>query len=504
MNKRPSGWFGAPPANSRLARTAQVAAPLITATQMRSVLGWLGVIVVAMGMSGCAPFLPRAPHYTAPPLPVADSFSTGGADGANVTAAWRDYFADPRLRELITQALENNRDLRTAALRVEEIRAAYRIQRAALFPAAGIGANAILAGMPGNSSLTGKSSTLDYRQVGLNLAGWEIDFWGRLRNLKNAALENYLASEEAHRAATVILIAQVADAYLVLRELDERILLARQTIASREKSFHIFTRRFEVGSTSRLDLIQVETLLRQAQTLGTQLEQERAIQAHALTLLAGTPVDLAVTQERFSDQGMLRELRAGMPSDLLLRRPDIIAAEHQLRAAHANIGAARAAFFPRVTLTGSAGTTSVELDGLFSAPGLFSSGSGSWNFMPSISLPIFDGGRNRSNLNLAEVRRNIAVANYEKTVQAAFRDVSDAMSAQQWLTEQVRIQTATFAAQSERARLATLRYDNGAASFLEVLDAQREVLAGEQQLVQIRRALLSSRVRLYAALGGGA
>jgi multidrug efflux system outer membrane protein len=248
----------------------------------------------------------------------------------------------------------------------------------------------------------------------------------------------------------------------------------------------------------------VETLLRQAQALDAQLEQERAIQAHALTLLAGAPVDLTVTQERFGDQDMLRELHTGMPSDLLLRRPDIIAAEHQLRAAHANIGAARAAFFPRVTLIGSAGTTSVELSGLFSAPGLFSSGSGSWNFMPSISLPIFDGGRNRSNLNLAEVRRNIAVANYEKTVQAAFRDVSDAMSAQQGLTEQVRIQTATFAAQSERARLATLRYDNGAASFLEVLDAQREVLAGEQQLVQIRRALLSSRVRLYAALGGGA
>jgi multidrug efflux system outer membrane protein len=471
---------------------------------MHTVLGWLGVIGVAIVMTGCAPFLPRAPRYTAPPLPVVDKYPVSGADGANVTASWRDYFADPRLRDLIAQALENNRDLRTAALRVEEIRAAYRIRRADLFPATGIGANMILAGMPGNSGLTGKSSTLDYRQVGLNLSGWEVDFWGRLRNLKNAALEHYLASEEAHRAATVILVAQVADTYLILRELDERIILARQTIASRDKSFHIFTRRFEVGSTSRLDLIQVETLLRQAQALDAQLEQERAIQAHALTLLAGAPVDLTVTQERFGDQDMLRELHTGMPSDLLLRRPDIIAAEHQLRAAHANIGAARAAFFPRVTLIGSAGTTSVELSGLFSAPGLFSSGSGSWNFMPSISLPIFDGGRNRSNLNLAEVRRNIAVANYEKTVQAAFRDVSDAMSAQQGLTEQVRIQTATFAAQSERARLATLRYDNGAASFLEVLDAQREVLAGEQQLVQIRRALLSSRVRLYAALGGGA
>jgi multidrug efflux system outer membrane protein len=457
-----------------------------------------------MSMAGCVPFLPRSPQYASPPLPVVNSYPTGSADGEIVTASWRDYFTDPRLCELIAQALENNRDLRTAALRVEETRAMYRIRRADQFPTAGIGANAIHAGMLGNSSLTSQSSILDYRQVGLNLASWEIDFWGRLRNLKNAALQNYLASEEAHRAATVILIAQVADTYLIIRELDERIILARQAIASREKSFHIFTRRFEVGSTSRLDLIQVETLLRQAQALAAQLEQERAIQAHALTLLAGAPVDLAVTQERFNDQGMLQELRAGMPSDLLLRRPDIIAAEHQLRAAHANIAAARAAFFPRVTLTGSAGTTSLDLAGLFSTPGLFSSGTGSWNFMPSISLPIFDGGRNMSNLNLAEVRRTIAVANYEKTIQTAFRDVSDALSAQQWLTEQARIQKATFTAQSERARLATLRYDNGAASFLEVLDAQREVLSGEQQLVQIRRALLSSRVRLYAALGGGA
>lgn len=229
-------------------------------------------------------------------------------------------------------------------------------------------------------------------------------------------------------------------------------MLARRTIASREESLRIFRRRFEVGSTSRLDLTQVETLFRQAQALDAQLEQERAIQAHALVLLVGAPVEVPASEEPFNDQGMLRELRPGLPSDLLASRPDIIAAEHELRAAHASIGAARAAFFPRVMLTGSGGTASAELGGLFSSAGLFSSGSGIWTFLPTITLPIFDGGRNRNNLELAQVRRNSAVADYEKTVQQAFRDVSDALSAQRWLTEQVAIGEATLAAQTERAR----------------------------------------------------
>jgi multidrug efflux system outer membrane protein len=333
--------------------------------------------------------------------------------------------------------------------------------------------------------------------VGVSVAAWELDFWGRVRNLKDAALEQFLSSDAARRAVTLSLIAQVADGYLSLRELDERIVIARETIRTREEAFRIFTRRFEVGTTTRLDVAQVETLLTQAQTLGAQLEQARAAQAHALTLLVGTQPARLSERSNLNDNELLPDLPVGLPSDLLQQRPDIVAAEHRLKAAHANIGAARAAFFPNISLTGFFGTASSELDNLFE------SGTRAWLFSPQLILPIFDAGRRRANVDLTEVRRDAAVADYESTVQKAFRDVSDALSAQHWLAEQVAIQRRALAAQRERTRLAQMRYETGRASFLEVLDAQRDLLSAEQTLVQLRRALLSSRVALYAALGGG-
>ena len=449
-------------------------------------------------LAGCASM---APSYEPPALPVAPSYpheAPADADGVHAANVdWQDYFSDPPLRRLIAQALENNRDLRIATLRVQEAEAAYGIQRAERFPTIRLGADGSRARVPGDLNVSGQPVIASQYQISLGASAWELDFWGRVRSLQDAALQSYLASDEARRAVTLTLVAQVADGYLVLRELNERVALARSSIASREESLRIFTRRFEVGSTSRLDLTQVQMLLAQARTLGSQLEQARAAQAHALTRLVGSPIDQALLPERFDDAVVTRELQAGLPSDLLANRPDIMAAEHRLRAANANIGAARAAFFPRVALTGSLGTASAELDGLFE------SGSRAWAFAPSISLPIFDAGRNRAGLELAQVRRNVAVAEYEKAVQDAFRDVSDALSSQQWLAEQVRIQQDNLTAQSERARLAKLRYDNGAAAFLEVLDAQRDLLTAEQQLVQTRRALLSARVSLYAALGGG-
>jgi|SRR5579871_5988257 len=455
----------------------------------------LVTVLAAIGMLGCATLAPR---YATPPLPVAPQYPEDAAEGqgrAEVTKAWKDYFADPQLEQLITSSLENNRDLRIAVQRVEEARATYRVRRADQLPTVNLGVDVTRSHVPyiENSS-----------QIAVNVSGWELDFWGRVRSLKEEALQSYLATEEARRAITVSLIADVADTWFAVRELDQRIVLARRALSSRQESFRIFTRRFEVGSTSRLDLMQVETLLRQAQSLDAQLEQERALRAHTLTLLVGASVTLPVAQEFEFDPAMLPELRAGLPSDLLATRPDIAEAEHALRAAHANIGAARAAFFPRVTLTGSGGTASVELAGLISTPGLFSAGSGAWNFLPSISLPIFDGGRNRNNLKLAEAQRNSALADYEKSIQTAFRDVSDALSNQHWLTEQVAIQKGFLGVQTERARLASMRYENGSASFLEVLDAQRDTLSAEQDLVELQRSLLSSRVRLYAALGGGA
>lgn len=417
---------------------------------------------------------------------------------ASAMVGWRDYFADENLRAIIEQALQHNRDLRSAVFRVAEARAIHGIQRADQLPTIVAGADGGRARIPADLSLTGKEQTSSAYLVGLGSTSWEVDFWGRVRNLKEAALENYLATDAARRAVTIALIADAADSYLRLRELEERIALARKTIATREESLRIFKRRYEEGATSRLDLTQVETLLWQAQSLGAQLEQERAVAANFLTFLAGSPVTLLPAQDRLTDVGMLHPLRAGLPSELLTNRPDIAAAEHQLRAAHANISAARAAFFPRVTLIGALGTASADLEGLFAT------GSLAWRYGPSISVPIFDAGRNRNNLSLTEARRHLAVAEYEKTVQRAFREVADALAAQRWLEEQVRIQQATLDVQIERTRLATLRYDNGTARFLEVLDAQRDLLSAEQQLVQTRRGLLSSRVRLYSALGGGA
>lgn len=465
----------------------------------RLLFGMAPVLAVAAMLPGC---LSLAPHPEALPLPVANHYPAEDAsilDGENAAAtSWREYFADPRLRELIAEALANNRDLKSAVLRVEEARASYGIQRADQFPTLGVYGDANRSRTPAALSLTGRPLIVNEYQVGVGVSAWEIDFWGRVRSLKEAALENFLASDEARRAATISLVEQVADGYLRLRELDERIALAQQTVISHTESLRIFTRRYQVGAIPRLDVAQVETLLTQAQALLAQLEQARAAQRHALVLLVGAPVDLAVGTDSLDDQAVLRELRPGLPSALLNSRPDIAQAEHQLKAANANIGAARAAFFPNVTLTGQFGGASLQFSRLFD------SASGAWNFGPSLSLPIFDGGRNRANLELTEVRRDLAVANYEKTVQVAFRDVSDALSARRWLEEQVRIQQRTLAAQTERARLARLRYDNGAAAFLEVLDSQRDLLSAQQELVQTRRALLSSRVSLYAALGGGA
>jgi multidrug efflux system outer membrane protein len=452
---------------------------------------------IAALLAGCAAL---APPFAVPALPVAAVYAADAPqDGVSAAAVgWRDYFSDPPLQALIELALANNRDLRSAVLRVDEARAAYGIERAQRFPAIDAQAGVDRSRTPADLNLTGKPLVVSDYQVGLGLASWEIDFWGRVRDLHDAALENYLASDAARRAASVGLVAEVANAYLALRALDERIALAQQTIASRAESFRIFTRRVEVGSTSRLNLTQVQTLLTQAQALGAQLEQARAAQFNALTLLVGAPLTLAAESGRLDERPTFRELRPELPSDLLVQRPDIVAAEHQLKAANANIGAARAAFFPRIALTGSLGTASAELDGLFAA------GSKAWIFSPSIALPIFDGGLRRNNLSLAETRRDLAVANYEKTVQTAFRDVSDALSARHWLLRQVAIARTALATQTERARLAQLRYDSGAAAFLDVLDAQRDLLDAEQQLVQTRRALLSSHVSLYAALGGGA
>ena len=434
-----------------------------------------------------------------PTPPIANAYAEGrAADGPGAAAlAWRDFFTDPALQRLIDQALVNNRDLRVAAARVQQAQAALGLQHAATLPSVSGQLGASRAHLPANINPLGAPIQGTGYNVGLGFVSWEIDLWNRLGQLQDAAFETAQAGEESRRAATLSLTTSVAQAYLALCELDERLALARQTEASRVESTRIFTRRVDVGSSSRLQLTQVQTLLTQAQSLVAQLQQARATLVQTLTLLVGTSLDLPERANALSSQPPIARLRSGLPSDLLQARPDIVAAEHQLRAAHAQVGAARAAFFPSITLTTVLGNTSEDLDKLFK------SDSRAWLFSPSINLPIFDGGRRQNNLDLQEARRNEAVAQYEKSIQTAFREVNDALSDGHWLEVQQGIAEAAVRAQSERARLSERRFEAGSAAFLEVLDAQRDLLAATQQLVQVRRAVLASRVTLYAALGGG-
>ena len=434
---------------------------------------------------------------------MADSWSgeiaTVASDGANAAELqWQAYFPDPQLQRLIETSLENNRDLRLAALRVAEARAAYGIQRADRLPTVGLGGQAARSRVPGDLNITGQPVTGNQFDAFVGVSSWEVDLWGRVASLEEAALQTYFSSAAAQRAMRLALITEVASAYISLRELDARIDIARQTVTSREESLRIFRRRTDVGSSSRLELTQVETLLTQAKLLTAQLEQTRASQAHYLDLLVGTPV--SGTLEPVS--GLLEEsfppLAAGIPSETLMSRPDIIASELNLRAAQANINAARAAFFPQITLTGRLGLASATLENLVDPDT-----NNAWTFAPAVSMPIFDAGRLRNNLDLAEVRKNAAVANYEKTIQVAFREVADALSSQSWLKQQQQIMTEALTIQEERSRLARLRYDSGAAAYLQVLDAERDLLTTQQQVIQVHGALMTSQVSLYAALGGG-
>lgn len=464
--------------------------------------------------------------------------SRGEALAATCQAAlpdWRSYFVDPALRTLIERALMHNADLKLALARLQEARAGYLGADAALWPQVDLAATAGRSLVPGDLNLTGRPLRASQYELGLQLGGWELDLWGRVRSLRGAALENWLAGAEAQQAVALLLVAQVADGYLALRELDERIALAQRAIASRNASWRMFKRRYEVGSSSRLEQVQAETLLTQAEALGAQLAQARAARAHALAELVGdgesldppfplspaAPVrggqayppvpigsadakapaatpDTATPSVPAVDAPGLLPLAPGLPSSLLLRRPDLRAAEHQLRAARGNVDAARAAYFPRIGLTAALGTASAELDGLFAA------GSRAWSVAPAMAGTVFDHGRRDAGLAQAEARRDSALANYQKRVQAAFREVADGLSAQHSLAAQLEIAGRACAAQTERARLAQLRYARGAATFLEVLDAERELLAVEQQRLQVRRALQSNQVALYVALGGGA
>lgn len=453
--------------------------------------------LLAAGMlSACS----LAPKYERPDAPVADAYPTPATPttvGNAAATGWRDFFPDQRLQALIQAALANNRDLRIAALRIEEARAQYNIQSADLLPNFNVTAGASRSRTPGALSLSGNSTISSSYQAGLGLAAFELDFFGRVRSLNDAALAQYLATEEANRVAHITLVAEVAKAYLAERAFDEQYELARKTFESREAAYKLAKQRFDVGASSALDLRQNEILVQSARASLATLTRQRTQAANALTLLVGKPLADLPAAHNLSEQNIVTEIPAGLPSDLLGHRPDIRAAEQRLRASNANIGAARAAFFPRISLTASTGTASNDLSGLFE------SGSRTWSFVPQLVLPIFDAGRNSANLNLAEVRNDVAIAEYEKSIQTAFREVADALAGRAALDEQIDAQRAVLDAQEERLKLADLRYRNGVASSLEVLDAQRELFSAQQALVQARLLRLTNAIDLYRALGGG-
>ncbi|WP_051768305.1 efflux transporter outer membrane subunit [Sphingobium sp. DC-2] len=453
------------------------------------------IVVPALFLAGACSFAP--PHVRpAQPVPARYPDAVNAAPSI-ARIGWHDFFREDHLRALIAAALENNRDIRIATARVAEARAAWRIEGAALYPEL----NAVGTGTRGRSiiNLPGLGTqSYDIKQVTAQLsAGWEIDFWGRLRNLRDAARSQYLATEEARRAVATDLVTQVANGYLLEREYEERVAIARRTIATREEALRIMRRRYEVGSGSKLEMTQAQTLLAQAQTVLQGLDQDREINRNALALLVGEPVEIAPGPLGLAQGAPDIALPPGLPSELLTNRPDIVAAEYRLRAASANIGAARAAFFPNISLTGAFGTASADLDGLFG------DGSRSWSFSPTITQPLFNAGRLSANLDVAKARQVEAVADYEKTIQGAFRDVSDALVRRRQLALQIKTTRTVLDALRERARLAQLRFDNGRSAYLEVLDAQRDLFDTEQTLVQLRRAHLASAIALYAALGGG-
>lgn len=464
----------------------------------------LSATLALAALGGCA----LSPDYQRPQAPVAANYAVTDAtpNAAPVaTLEWQSFFTDPALRRLIELALANNRDLRVAVLNIEQARAQFQIRRADQFPTINLGASGSRA--PVASRSTGANSStasgsFETFNAGLVSSAYELDFFGRVASLKDAALSQYLATEESRKTAQISLIAAVATAYLNVLGDEAQLDVVKQTLGTREESQRLTKLRFDNGASSELDFRQAQSLTEAARVTLAQLKRQRVLDENALTLLVGQPLPadwLATTPaaQTLEQAVLMGDLPAGLPSDLLTQRPDIRAAERQLLATNANIGAARAAFFPRISLTGGYGSTSSELSGLFKA------GTYGWSFAPQIALPIFDAGRNQANLEVAKVNKDIAVAQYEKAIQTAFREVADALGGRAALAEQFSAQLAQAEAEAARFKLSDLRYRNGVASFLDALDAQRTLLSVRLGLLQTRLLQLQSQVALYKSLGGG-
>ncbi|PLY01760.1 MAG: multidrug transporter [Desulfuromonas sp.] len=457
-----------------------------------------GLLMALLALSGCASM---APDYQRPAAPVPGTWPTAAATDNATSAAelpWREFFTDAQLRQVIELALENNRDLRVAALNIERAQAQYQIREATLVPqvsATGAGSGQRT---PADLSSSGSAIVSHRYSVGLGVSSYELDLFGRVRSLKDQALAQYLATEEARRSVQIGLVAETALGYLTLAADREHLAIARATLASRQSSFDLSERRYAAGAASALDLNQARSGVEAAQVEIARYEGQVAQDINALNLVVGStlPDDLLAPDWATLRQS-LHNLSPGLPSDVLLNRPDILQAEQLLQAANANIGAARAAFFPRITLTGSLGTASAELSGLFKG------GSGTWSFAPQVSVPIFDAGTNKANLKVAETDREIALAQYEKAIQSAFSNVANALVNRDTIRRQLDAQMALTSTTAESYQLAQVRFDKGIDSYLVVLDSQRALYSARQNLVTTDYARVSNLTTLYRVLGGG-
>jgi multidrug efflux system outer membrane protein len=465
-------------------------------------------------IAGCGILEPKLPAANAAipvewPLPpttsVASAPTSSVATAAGVGVAhigWRDFFVDPKLEELIARALANNRDLRVAVLNVESVRAQYRIQRADRVPSLAVTGAMVRAGGDAliNPAGPGAGAGVVSRlySVDLGVTGFELDLFGRVRNLSEAALQRYFSQEEARRSAQLSLIAAVANAYLTLAADQELLRVSQATLKTYEASYGLTDRRHQYGAVSGLDVHQARVEVEAARSDVSFFSGVVAQDINALNLLVGAPADATLLPTSLDDAVTgLSPLPAGLPSEVLLRRPDVLQAEHTLRAANANIGAARAAFFPSISLTGAVGTASTELSDLFK------SNTDTWSFTPSLSLPIFQGGRLLANLDGAHAARNIALAQYERTIQGGFREVADALALTATLSAQRRAQEALVEAATSAEQLSRARYEAGRDSYLIQLDAQRTLYGAQQGLISTRLAEQANRVTLYRVLGGG-
>jgi multidrug efflux system outer membrane protein len=458
-------------------------------------------LALAALLSGCS----LMPTYQQPAAPVPAAFAgdTGGStNNAVADLGWRDVFTDPALRRVIELSLANNRDMRVAVLNIEKARAQYGVQNAALFPTVNASGSGSGSRTPADLSSSGRAVVSHQYSATLGFSAYELDLFGRVRSLNAQALEQFLATADARRSSQISLVAEVATSYLTLAADRDRLKLARDTLASQNDSYRLNQRSFELGVTSALSLRQAQTSVDSARVdverYTAQVDQDR----NALVLLVGTDVPAELLPQTLPDASSaaaspLASIAPGLPSDLLQRRPDILQAERTLKAANANIGAARAAFYPSISLTATAGSSSASLSGLFKG------GSGSWSFVPQISLPIFDAGANQANLDIATVSRDINVAQYEKAIQTAFREVSDALAQRSTLGRQLEAQQSLVEATADSLQLSDARFKRGVDSYLGVLDAQRSLYTAQQNLISTQLSRLTNLVTFYKVLGGG-